>query len=382
MIGMRRTPGAANGGAITGVSGCVNAHTHLYSGLAPFGMPPPAETPVNFVEILERVWWRLDRALDEQALAAGARWAAAEALLHGTTTLVDHHESPTLVDGALDVLADACDEIGIRAVLCYGATERNGGRDEAERGLAECRRFITTNVRRRVRGMVGLHASFTVSDETVREAGRLCRELGVPLHVHVAEDMADVVDAKRRGHRGPLERLAVLDALPGDSILAHGVHLDADQVRFAAARGCWIVQNPRSKEHNGVGYPHALWASERVALGTDGFPSDMRAELGALTRIAGQHTHEEPAGAAGLALRLEAGRALAAACFGGAGALAKDRVESDPDAPHGTCRARRVWVDGRLVVDDGRLVHADLEELRARAREAAAPLWRRMEALP
>lgn len=250
-----------------------NAHTHLYSGLVPFAMPAPEREPRNFREILELVWWRLDRALDERSLRAAARWYVAEAQRLGTTALVDHHESPSMIEGSLDILADVCEELAMPALLCYGATERNGGRDEARRGLAECRRFIESNRRRFVRGAVGLHAAFTVSDETMREAGALCRELGVPLHVHVAEDAID-----RDGFR----RLLANDALVPGSILAHGVHLSEEEVRQAASMGLWLVQNPRSNRANRVGYPTALRASSRVALGTDGFPSDLRAESDAL----------------------------------------------------------------------------------------------------
>ena len=137
-------------------AGFVNAHTHVYSGLAPFGMPAPAERPGNFVQILERVWWRLDRALDAASLRAAARWYVAEALLRGTTMLVDHHESPNFIEGSLDVIADACASLGMRALLCYGATERNGGREEARRGLAECARFVRENQRPHIRGLIGL----------------------------------------------------------------------------------------------------------------------------------------------------------------------------------------------------------------------------------
>ena len=363
--------------SLTTTAGCVNAHTHVYSGLAPLGMPQPAERPSGFLEILERVWWRLDRGLDARSLRAAARLYIAESLLHGTTTLVDHHESPEFIEGSLDVIADACQELGQRALLCYGATERNGGRDEARRGLAECRRFIASNTRPLVRGLVGLHASFTVSDETVREAGALCLSLDTVMHVHLAEDLADVVDARRRGFHGPLERLIQLGDLPTGSILAHGVHLDEHEVRSAESHGCWLVQNPRSNEGNGVGYPAALWASRRVALGTDGYPANMRAELDTLVRLAHAHPREEPAGAAGLGRRLEAGHALAAERFG-AGALAADRVELEAG---GSCRASRVVIGGRAVVANGRLVAADLEEIRARAREEAPRLWQRMEAL-
>jgi cytosine/adenosine deaminase-related metal-dependent hydrolase len=270
-------------------SGLVNAHTHVYSGLAPLGMPPPAEAPESFLQILERVWWRLDRALDEGALRASARLYVAESLLHGTTVLIDHHESPRFIEGSLDVIADACEELGMRALLCYGATERNDGREEARRGLAECRRFILSNRRALVRGAVGLHASFTVSDETVREAGALCRELGAVLHVHVAEDGADTDDARARGYASPVDRLHALGALVPGSILAHGVHLDEAEVRRAADAGCWFVQNPRSNRGNGVGYPRALVASPRVALGTDGYPSDMLEEWRTASRLGAGH---------------------------------------------------------------------------------------------
>jgi cytosine/adenosine deaminase-related metal-dependent hydrolase len=355
--------------------GAVNAHTHLYGALAPLGMPPPARAPTRFLEILERVWWRLDRALDRPALRAGARLYAAEALLHGTTTLIDHHESPGMIEGSLDVLADACAELGVRALLCYGATERNGGREEARRGLAECRRFFREQRSPRVRGVVGLHATFTVSDETLEEAAALCRELGTVCHVHVAEDAADDADARRRGYAGALERLLAHGAIPPGSILAHGVHLAATRVWAAEAAGCWIVQNPRSNEGNGVGYPHALWASARVALGTDGYPADMRVEREALERLARAHPDRERGGAAAATRRLEAGAELAAERFGG-GKQAADVVERG--AAGGV---RRVTVDGDEVVREGRLLRADLEEIRAHAREQAARLWPRMAAL-
>lgn len=290
----------------------INAHTHMYSGLAPLGMPD-AGSPKNFLEILEKVWWRLDRALDAASLRAAARFYTAEALAHGTRVLIDHHESPAFIEGSLDVIADACQELGIPAVLCYGATERNGGRAEAQRGLAECRRFITSNDRPLVRGIVGLHASFTVSDDTIREAGELCRELRTVLHVHVAEDVVDVEHARTRGYSGPLERLDIVGALPPGSILAHGVHLDEKQVNRAAALGCWIVQNPRSNRHNRVGYPMAIRGMERVALGTDGFPSDMRAEREALAAIGAEYG-ESPAE---LDARLINGLRLARERFGG-----------------------------------------------------------------
>lgn len=371
--------------------GRVNAHTHLYSALAPLGMPPPEPPPENFLQILERVWWRLDRGLDEASLRVSARLYAAESLLAGTTTVVDHHESPGFIEGSLDVIADACEEIGVRAVLCYGATERNGGRDEARRGLAECRRFVRANRRKTVRGVVGLHASFTVSDETIREAGDLCRELDTVMHVHLAEDAADVRDAVDRGYPGPLERLLALDALPPGSILAHGVHVSADQVRRAGDLGLWLVQNPRSNIGNRVGYPRGLTASRRVALGTDGYPSVMDAEVEAFAPGGAGYGTAEGESPEALRGRLEAGWALIAERFGlpfaplGADCAA-DAVAFERDPGNGTVEpgsmvasgARHVLVGGRLAVRDGRLTTADLQAIRAEASAEAPKLWERL----
>ena len=372
-IALTTPPGAAHLACPEGeiAPGAVCAHTHIYSGLAAYGMPPPVPPPQTFPQILERVWWRLDRALDAQALRAAARDTIARALLAGATTLIDHHESPNLIEGSLAILAESCEELGVRALLCYGATERNFGRQEAQRGLAECRRVAASPL---VRGAVGLHASFTVSDDTVREAGELARELGAVVHVHLAEDRADVEDARRRGFAGPLERLLSLGALVPGSILAHGVCLGVEQVRLAAAAGCWFVHNPRSNEANRVGYAGALSATKRVALGVDGWDPDMAAEEAALLRLAKQH-HDVDVGG-----RLAAGRALVAERFGSvAEALAPGALGDVVVRQAG--KVRHVAVGGRLVVEDGVLTTADRDAIAARARAEAARLWSRMAAI-
>lgn len=351
--------------------GAVCAHTHLYSGLVRHGLPPPARPPESFLQILERVWWRLDRALDAATLRAAARDYLARALLAGTTSIVDHHESPGFIEGSLAVLAAACEELGARALLCYGATERNSGADEGRRGLAECRRVPESAL---VRRLVGLHASFTVSDGTARAAGELARELGTVLHVHVAEDAADVADARARGAAGPLERLLALGAVVPGSILAHGVHLDEAQVALGERHRCWLVQNPRSNEGNRVGYPAALQRARRVALGTDGWEADMAAERDALARLAAAHGDPSWPG------RLEAGHALVAERFGTAPAPLAPGALGDAVVRQGG-RVRHVVVGGRVVVEDGRLAGGDLPAIEAEARREAARLWARMARL-
>ena len=352
-------------------AGAVCAHTHLYSGLARYGMPAASPPPQNFVQILERMWWRLDRALDAETLRASAQDYVARALLSGTTALIDHHESPNFIEGSLAVLAEACERLGMRALICYGATERNFGREEAERGLAECRRVAASPL---VRGMVGLHASFTVSDETVRAAGDLARELATVVHVHVAEDSADVDDARTRGFDGPLERFAALGALVPGSILAHGVHLSRAQVVMADAQSCWLVQNPRSNEGNRVGYAGNLRYSKHVALGTDGWNGDMAEEEAALFRLVKGHGDD------GAASRLAAGQALIAERFGAvpkplsAGALGDLAVRENG-------KLRHVIVGGRIAVENGRLTGGDMDAISAGAQQCATRLWDRMAAI-
>lgn len=374
----RVQPGAAPPDALNGEAleaGRVCAHTHLYSGLAPLGLPAPSPPPEDFVQILERVWWRLDRALTAETLRAAARLYVAEALLDGTTTLVDHHESPRFIAGSLDLLAEACDALGARALLTYGATERNGGLAEGRVGLDECRRLISARSDR-VRGLVGLHASFTASDELIREAGALCEALGVPLHVHVAEDGADVVDARRRGYAGPVERLLALGALPPGSILAHGIHLTEAQVALAAEAGAWFVQNPRSNEGNRVGWPRALTSTDRVALGTDGYPARMAEEAASGRRIAAA-LGEDPAC---IDSRLLAGPRMVSEHFGLPIGPLEEGAAADLVVRQGGA-ARHVVVDGRLVIRDGRLLTGDLASIRAEAQLAATALWDAMAEL-
>ncbi len=303
------------------------------------------------MEILEQVWWRLDRALDAASLRASAELYLADCLRFGTTTIVDHHESPGFIEGSLDVLADVAHGFGLRLATCYGVTERNGGRDEARRGLAECARFVRENRRPHVKGMVGLHASFTVSDETIREAGALARALGTVVHVHVAEDRADVDDAQRRGYPGPLERLLALEGLPPGSILAHGVFLDAAQVRAADAAGLWLVQNPRSNEGNRVGYPAALGASSRVALGTDGYPADMdEREAAALARARrGPRRRRVRGGRLAVGQRLGGGARLRGRASPRPRSLTETEYDRDPRARGRAGAPRPLWARMRSL---------------------------------
>jgi putative selenium metabolism protein SsnA len=373
--------------------GLVNAHTHLYSALAR-GMPGPAAHPRNFREILERVWWRLDRALDEEMVFLSALVGAAEAALSGTTVLVDHHSSPSFIRGSLVCLKRAIESVGLRSVLCYEVTDRNGpeGRDAgAEENVA----FQHHDQTPLTRGMIGGHASFTLSDESLSRLARAVRDTGSSVHVHVAEDAADVSDARDRYGCSVPERLDRHGLIGARALLAHCVHLHPDEVQDVHTKGAWIAHNPRSNMNNTVGYAPVA-AMRRAALGTDGMDQDMWAEARAAflkMREAGR----DDAYSAALEM-LAGGHRLAAALFGipfgkldvggPADLVVLDyrpptRLHSENLAGHvlfGLDRShvRSVLVAGRWVVSDRRLTAVDMRAAFARAREVAPALWQRM----
>jgi putative selenium metabolism protein SsnA len=262
--------------------GMVCAHTHLYSALAR-GMPAPARPPVSFKEILELVWWRLDRALDEETIYWSAMAGALDAARAGTTCLFDHHASPSHISGSLQIVREAIERVGLRAVLCYEVTDRGGTR-ERDQGVGENRAFLrwsrspastpqTTPAL--FRAMVGAHASFTLSDESLDACAELMQEFDAGLHIHVAEDRCDVEDAGAKYGTGVVERLAKHGALNGRTILAHGIHLSDEDIEIARAAGVWFAHNPRSNMNNQVGYAPISKFGDRVALGTDGIGADM-----------------------------------------------------------------------------------------------------------
>lgn len=387
----------------TVIPGLVVAHTHLYSALAR-GMPgPPAPTP-TFRAILENVWWRLDRALDAQSLASSAAVGAVEALRAGVTTLIDHHESPSAIDGSLDVIAEQTRALGLRTVLCYGATDRHGHAD-AEAGLRESARFAqATRHDPLTRGIIGLHAPFTCADDTLASAAQLAAEHNTWLHLHAHEGPDDAADAEARWGTSLLHGLDARQLLSARTILAHAIRLDAAEVERARERGVWITHQARSNMNNAVGYAARLASLEKVALGTDGIDDDVLSELKAAffrrREDAGSTAWPDPVA------WLARGHTLASEVFGFApGARLGQLVPGapadlvvlayDPPTPldagslgahllfGGMSRApvRDVVVGGRVVLQNGALANADEAALKARAREQAQALWGRMRAL-
>ena len=367
--------------------GFVCAHTHLYSSLAR-GMPAPKEAPRNFVEILERVWWRLDRALDAEAVEISALVGTIEAAKAGCTTLVDHHASPgrggSAVDGSLDLVAAAVAEVGLRAVVCYEVTDRNGAA-EAIAGVRENERFLE-RVRREpprlVRAMVGAHAAFTLSDETAEAIADVARRHRAGVHIHVAEDAVDA----RKGGRSTVAWLHERGLLDARSLLAHCVHVDEADVARIIDAGAFVVHNARSNANNAVGYARPSRFGDRLLLGTDGIGGDMRAEAQFAFFAAREHRDPLVPGATLARNREFAARLFDVEELGDSITLdyaSPTPVDESNFDGHllfglGAARVRDVVVDGHVVVRDGVCVNVDEERIYARAREIAARLWSRL----
>jgi putative selenium metabolism protein SsnA len=256
----------------------INCHTHLYSTLAR-GIALPGRAPKNFTEILKKLWWRLDRALNEEDVYSSALVGLIDAAKCGVGTLVDHHSSPNACAGSLDHIEQAFRDVGLRGVLCYETSDRNGPLQALE-GIRENIRFID---RARGDGLVGatfgLHASFTLTDETLRRAVEVNQSLRAGFHIHVAEDGCDA---------GAVKRLRDLGVLDEQCLAAHCVHVSAADMGTLARRRVNVVHNPQSNCNNAVGAARLLELVRRgvlVGLGSDGYSPRMFEEFKAAFHI-------------------------------------------------------------------------------------------------
>ena len=259
--------------------GNICAHTHFYGAYAR-GMAIPGPAPKDFPQILERLWWPLDRALDKDSVRASALVCLVDAIKHGTTSLIDHHASPNCIEGSLDVIADAVDTAGLRAVLCYEVTDRDG-MDKMHAGISENLRFMqASSDRDRIAGTFGLHASLTLNDEALKAcADAIPADAG--FHIHVAEHEADEEDSLKRSGKRVVQRLDEYNIWRDKTIAAHCVHIDEAERQILQDRGVWITHQPRSNMNNGVGaadIDSLLEHGMKLCLGNDGFSNNMWAE--------------------------------------------------------------------------------------------------------
>jgi putative selenium metabolism protein SsnA len=260
--------------------GNICAHTHFYGAYAR-GMGIPGSAPKDFPEILQKLWFRLDQALDHDSVMYSAYVCIIDAIKHGTTTLIDHHASPDFISGSLDVIAQVVDQTGIRASLCYEVTDR-GGEQRLKAGVEENLRFIRLAESTRLSGgrisaLFGLHAGLTLSEETLAYC-RKANTTSAGFHIHVAEDPADEYDSLAKSGMRTVDRLNHHGILGRNSIVAHAVHVDHVETKILAETGTWVTHQPRSNMNNAVGMAQVesmLRAGVRLGLGNDGMSNDM-----------------------------------------------------------------------------------------------------------
>jgi putative selenium metabolism protein SsnA len=384
--------------------GNICAHTHFYGAFAR-GMAIPGDAPKDFPEILERLWWRLDKSLTLEDVRYSALVCLIDAIKHGTTTLIDHHASPNAIEGSLDVIAEAVEQAGLRACLCYEVTDRDG-EERTKAGIKENLRFTQSAIRNpqsAIRGTFGLHASLTLSDATL-EACRNAHDGG--FHIHAAESEADQDDSLRKSGLRVIDRLNKFGILGPRSIVAHAVHIDHREAELLGETGTWVTHQPRSNMNNAVGVADVeglLRMGVKVGLGNDGFSNAMWDEWKAayLHHKAARHDPRRMNGATVAEMAVTNNAALAGVFFPQAplGALAPGAfadiifVDYHPITPMSAdnlpwhilfgfenSMVTTTICAGKVLMKDRRLPFLDEAAITARSRELAKKVWERFAA--
>jgi len=387
--------------------GNICAHTHFYGAYAR-GMAIPGPAPKDFPEILQKLWWPLDRSLDAESIQYSVLPCLVDAIKHGTTTLFDHHASPSSIDGSLDIIANEVEKAGLRAVLCYEVTDRDGD-SKMKAGIQENVRFMKKMKSPLLAGTFGLHASLTLSDSSLD----LCRQAlsevegsnDFGFHIHTAEHEADEYDSLKKTGLRVIDRLQQHGILGPKTITAHGVHFDAREMQILAETGTWLSHQPRSNMNNGVGVAPVesmLRAGIKVCLGNDGFSNAMWEEWKTAYLLHKAH-HRDPRRMGGfdvVQMAIYNNAALANVFFSSAtigqlipGAFADIIfVEYHPNTP--LTAGNLPWhiifgfqqsmvtttiVAGKVLMKDRELLTLDEKEIGAKAREVAPKVWDRYQ---
>jgi putative selenium metabolism protein SsnA len=387
--------------------GNICAHTHFYGAFAR-GMAIPGRAPKDFPQILEKLWWPLDKALGDEDVRNSALVCLVDAIKHGTTTLIDHHASPNAIDGSLDIIAEAVEQSGLRGVLCYEVTDRDG-REKAQLGIKENVRFLKRAAADdlaggRIKATFGLHASLTLSDDTLTD----CREAApddTGFHIHVAEHEADEYDSLTKAGKRVVDRLHDHGILGPNTIVAHAIHIDAREVQILADTNTWVTHQPRSNMNNGVGAAEVesmLRAGIPVCLGNDGFSNAMWSEW-KTAYLLHKVWHRDPRRMSGdtiIELAVENNTSLARSFFPDSApgkieiGAAADLILVDyhPTTPltignlpwhilfgfHESMVTTTI-VAGEVLMHDGMLLTLDEEQITARSRELVPVFWKRYE---
>jgi len=381
--------------------GNICAHTHFYGAFSR-GMAIPGKAPENFSQILDKLWWPLDKSLSENDVRYSALLCQVDAIKHGTTTLIDHHASPNCIDGSLDIIAETVEQSGLRAALCYEVTDRDG-KEKTKAGIAENVRFIKSvkSKKSNLAALFGLHAPLTLSSETLD----LCRaavDNEVGFHIHVSESKDDgFITQKNYGIR-PVQWLNQHGILGSNSIAAHCIHVDETEMELLAQTNTWVTHQPRSNMNNAVGVSPVeimLAKGVRVCLGNDGFSNAMWEEWKTAYLVHKLNT-QDPRSMGGYTLidiAINNNAALAKNIFQiEVGVLrigtAADLIFVNYDPPTPLTSGNLPWhilfgfrdsmitttiVNGIVLMLDNELLTLDEKEIAAKSRELSGQVWER-----
>ena len=382
--------------------GIVCSHNHFYSGLAR-GITANIKPSPDFVSILRNLWWRLDRAIDRDILYYSGLVCALDAIKAGTTSVIDHHASPSFIKGSLKTLKDAFEKVGLRGMTCYEITDRNGHGQMIE-GVEESLEFAQLIDSEKESGPnlvethIGGHAPFTLPDEALRLMGDAVKKTGRGVHVHVAEGTYDVSHSHAVYGKDLIARMNEFGLLNKRSIIVHGVYLSDDDIKIMNKNDVYLVHNARSNMNNGIGYNEKLSLYKNLALGTDGIGSNMFEEF----KFA-YFKHKDDNGDMwpdsylkflfngndilernfdGKFGKLEAGYKgdIVIADYNCPTPLSGDNLSGHLAFGMGSDTVKTVLINGKIVLEEGEFPF-EVSEIYAEARRQAQRLWDIMDAL-
>ncbi len=383
----------------TVLPGMINAHTHLYSALA-MGMPASKNTPVNFVEILKEVWWKLDLVLDKDSTKASFESGLLECLKSGVTTIFDHHSSPNYTNGSLDLLTNIANKFGQNISVAFETTDRNG-KEFFKSGLIENIESFEKFHNKYVHPLIGLHASFTLSDKSLKSIYNELKGLeNWGIHIHVAEDQADETDATSKGYESVIDRLNKFNLINEYSFIIHGIHSSDKDMKLLKNAGATLVHNPTSNANNRVGMlPNTHISSMNAGLGTDGMRANMLEEAQQGTLIRSSHLNGDESSIDYLEILFKNNPTIASRTFGqNIGHLSpgnqadlaiydyqpRTAITEDNFAGHilfGFGQPTDVITRGEYRVKNRKLINVSEQNIKANAQKQSLRLWNKMKTI-
>jgi cytosine/adenosine deaminase-related metal-dependent hydrolase len=363
--------------------GC--AHHHVYSALAR-GMPPPVNAPRNFHDILNSIWWKLDKKLDTKTIEASALVTAMDCAKKGVTFVIDHHSSPNAVENSLFTIAAAFDKVGISHLLCYELSGRDG-KISLQKGLEETENYLKAGSQ----GLVGLHASFTVDDELLCKAVTLAEKYDSGIHAHAAEDLIDQEHTIKRYGKRVIERFNDAGALEQKkTILAHCLHLNDRERKILNRSRAYVVQNAESNLNNKVGFFDPKGYMEKIMLGTDGMHGDMLRSSRAAFLVGRYVEGISPAEIYRRFRKIHDYTGENNCCGDGENNLvildydSPTELNSDNFLSHfvygiSSNHIESVIARGKLIVENRKIMTVDEAEILAFSRETAGELWAKLQ---